>query len=217
MKSPNTRGWKMTHSSIMPMEFAGRRMFVYCADKGVAGVAANDGAILWDTTEWKISIATVYRTVRLFGDAGILARHDFGDGRARYEMAPEEHHDHLIDVRTDLTERQRLFASRSLGAGKTLMVLLNDILDFSRIEAGKLEIVADPFELRRVVQDTVDLFVESAAQKQLALNVMVDPTLPQQLDWILQRALTPQRENRFTDAAEMVRALHAIPARRRTL
>ncbi len=48
----------------------------------------------------KISIATVYRTVRLFGDAGILARHDFGDGRARYEMAPEEHHDHLIDVRT---------------------------------------------------------------------------------------------------------------------
>lgn len=48
----------------------------------------------------KISIATVYRTVRLFGDSGILARHDFGDGRARYEMAPEEHHDHLIDVRT---------------------------------------------------------------------------------------------------------------------
>lgn len=48
----------------------------------------------------KISIATVYRTVRLFGDAGILARHDFGDGRARYEMAPEQHHDHLIDVRT---------------------------------------------------------------------------------------------------------------------
>ena len=47
----------------------------------------------------KISIATVYRTVRLFGDAGILARHDFGDGRARYEMAPEEHHDHLIDLR----------------------------------------------------------------------------------------------------------------------
>jgi Fur family ferric uptake transcriptional regulator len=48
----------------------------------------------------KISIATVYRTVRLFGDAGILARHDFGDGRARYEMAPEQHHDHLIDVRS---------------------------------------------------------------------------------------------------------------------
>ena len=45
-----------------------------------------------------ISIATVYRTVRLFEDAGILERHDFGDGRARYEAAPEAHHDHLIDV-----------------------------------------------------------------------------------------------------------------------
>ena len=47
-----------------------------------------------------ISIATVYRTVRLFEDAGILERHDFGDGRARYEPAPEAHHDHLIDVET---------------------------------------------------------------------------------------------------------------------
>jgi Fur family ferric uptake transcriptional regulator len=45
-----------------------------------------------------ISIATVYRTVRLFEDAGILERHDFGDGRARYEAAPETHHDHLINV-----------------------------------------------------------------------------------------------------------------------
>ncbi|MGN6155933.1 MAG: Fur family transcriptional regulator [Sphingomicrobium sp.] len=47
-----------------------------------------------------ISIATVYRTVRLFEEAGILARHEFGDGRARYEAASEEHHDHLIDVET---------------------------------------------------------------------------------------------------------------------
>ena len=47
-----------------------------------------------------ISIATVYRTVRLFEEAGILDRHDFGDGRARYEAAPEAHHDHLIDDET---------------------------------------------------------------------------------------------------------------------
>ena len=45
-----------------------------------------------------ISIATVYRTVRLFEEAGILERHEFGDGRARYETAGEAHHDHLIDV-----------------------------------------------------------------------------------------------------------------------
>ena len=48
----------------------------------------------------KISIATVYRTVRLFEEANILTRHDFGDGRSRYEEQPEEHHDHLIDVNT---------------------------------------------------------------------------------------------------------------------
>lgn len=48
----------------------------------------------------KISIATVYRTVRLFEEVGILARHDFGDGRARYEEVPEHHHDHLIDTTT---------------------------------------------------------------------------------------------------------------------
>ena len=46
----------------------------------------------------RISIATVYRTVKLFEEANILERHDFGDGRARYEEVPAEHHDHLIDV-----------------------------------------------------------------------------------------------------------------------
>lgn len=47
-----------------------------------------------------ISISTVYRTVKLFEDAGIIARLDFRDGRSRYETTPEEHHDHLIDVRS---------------------------------------------------------------------------------------------------------------------
>jgi Fur family transcriptional regulator, ferric uptake regulator len=52
------------------------------------------------TIDPRISIATVYRTVRLFEEANILERHDFGDGRARYEEAPEQHHDHLIDVQS---------------------------------------------------------------------------------------------------------------------
>ena len=69
----------------------------------------------------RISIATVYRTVRLFEDAGILERHDFRDGRSRYEIAPEEHHDHLIDLRTgkviefqndQIEELQREIAAR---------------------------------------------------------------------------------------------------------
>lgn len=48
----------------------------------------------------RISIATVYRTVRLFEEANILERHDFGDGRSRYEEITDEHHDHLIDIQT---------------------------------------------------------------------------------------------------------------------
>jgi Fur family transcriptional regulator, ferric uptake regulator len=47
-----------------------------------------------------ISISTVYRTVKLFEDSGIIERHEFRDGRARYETLPEEHHDHLIDLRS---------------------------------------------------------------------------------------------------------------------
>lgn len=70
-----------------------------------------------------ISIATVYRTVKLFEEAAILERHDFGDGRARYEEAPEEHHDHLIDVnsgeviefRNDEIERLQKLVAKELG------------------------------------------------------------------------------------------------------
>src|ERR1700748_2184310 len=67
-----------------------------------------------------ISIATVYRTVRLFEEANILARHDFGDGRARYEEMPTDHHDHLIDIQSgrviefrneDIEKLQRFVAS----------------------------------------------------------------------------------------------------------
>jgi Fur family ferric uptake transcriptional regulator len=48
----------------------------------------------------RISISTVYRTVRLFEDSGIIERHDFREGRARYEQIPDTHHDHLINLRT---------------------------------------------------------------------------------------------------------------------
>ena len=71
----------------------------------------------------RISIATVYRTVKLFEEADILERHDFGDGRGRYEEVPKEHHDHLIDVksgeviefRDDDIERLQQEVARRLG------------------------------------------------------------------------------------------------------
>ena len=53
----------------------------------------------------KISIATVYRTVKLFEEAGIVDKHDFKGNKARYEQVPKEHHDHLIDINTgEITE-----------------------------------------------------------------------------------------------------------------
>ena len=48
----------------------------------------------------KVSIATVYRTVKLFEEAGVLSKHDFKGEKSRYEQLPEEHHDHLIDINT---------------------------------------------------------------------------------------------------------------------
>ena len=58
-RSPNPKRWKMTHSSIVPSQFMGRRMYIYCGSGGVAGVSAEDGSILWETTEWKIRVANV--------------------------------------------------------------------------------------------------------------------------------------------------------------
>jgi Fur family ferric uptake transcriptional regulator len=71
----------------------------------------------------RISIATVYRTVRLLEDAGILERHDFRAGRSRYEQVSEEHHDHLIDLQTgdvvefrnEQIERLQELIARELG------------------------------------------------------------------------------------------------------
>ena len=53
-----------------------------------------------NAVDTNISLSTVYRTVKLFEDSGIITRHAFGDGRARYETIPESHHDHLIDLRS---------------------------------------------------------------------------------------------------------------------
>lgn len=58
-QTPNPHGWKMTHSSVMPMEFGGRKLYLYCGSGGVVGVSAMDGRLLWETAAWKISIATV--------------------------------------------------------------------------------------------------------------------------------------------------------------
>ena len=78
-KTPNPRGWVMTHSSIAPMEIGGKRMYVYAASGGVAGVSAEDGSLLWDTELWKISEATIASPVHL-GDGRIFLSGGYGSG-----------------------------------------------------------------------------------------------------------------------------------------
>ncbi len=99
------------------METMPSRIEKLCIDKGLkmTGQRRVIAAVLSDAADHpdveqvyrrateidpRISIATVYRTVRLFEEASILDRHDFGDGRARYEEISESHHDHLIDVQS---------------------------------------------------------------------------------------------------------------------
>ena len=74
-QSPNPHNWVMTHSSVMPIEFAGKTMYVYCASGGVVGISAEDGSILWENTEWKIRIANVPSPVIVgeeSGDKGLI-------------------------------------------------------------------------------------------------------------------------------------------------
>ncbi|MBN2506172.1 MAG: PQQ-like beta-propeller repeat protein [Verrucomicrobia bacterium] len=66
-RTPNPKGWKMTHASVVSCEMEGQRMFVYCASHGVVAVSATDGTLLWETPDWKISIATVPSPVPIGG------------------------------------------------------------------------------------------------------------------------------------------------------
>jgi len=87
----------------------------------------------------RISISTVYRTVKLFEDAGMIERHDFRDGRSRYEMVSEEHHDHLIDLRSgDVIE----FRSEEI---EVLQELIAKRLGY-RLVDHRLELYAVPIE-----------------------------------------------------------------------
>ena len=84
-----------------------------------------------------ISLATVYRTVRLFSDAGIIETHDFRDGRSRYEPAMDEHHDHLIDVTTgDVIE----FVDEEIEA---LQIRIADKLGYDLVD-HRLELYGKP-------------------------------------------------------------------------
>jgi len=90
----------------------------------------------------KISIATVYRTVRLFEEANILERHEFGDGRARYEERGTDHHDHLIDVQSGTVIE---FSNEAI---EELQRKVAEELGY-RLVGHRLELYAVPIERRK--------------------------------------------------------------------
>jgi outer membrane protein assembly factor BamB len=87
-QSPNPHGWVMTHSSVMPTDFAGLRMYVYCASGGVVGVSADDGSILWEFPDWKIRIANVPSPV-IVGEGRIFLSGGYNAGAVMLQLQQE--------------------------------------------------------------------------------------------------------------------------------
>ena len=93
-KTPNPAGWRMTHSSIIPMDFAGRRMLVYSATGGVVGVAADDGKawkagdVLWQRSDWQVPFANVPSPV-VIGGGHVLLAGGYGGGSMMIRLAED--------------------------------------------------------------------------------------------------------------------------------
>ncbi len=87
-RSPNPKRWLMTHSSVIPAEFASRRMYVYCASGGVVGISAEDGGILWEITDWKIRIANVPSPV-VAGDGLIFLSGGYNAGSMMLKLTQD--------------------------------------------------------------------------------------------------------------------------------
>lgn len=89
-QTPNPRKWQMSHSTVTPMEFNGKRMYVYCALGGIAGVSAENadrGAVLWETTEWNHQVVAPAPVP--LGDGRIFVTAGYGEGSAMYKVTQE--------------------------------------------------------------------------------------------------------------------------------
>jgi len=84
-KAANPKKWEMTHSSIMPLDCEGQRMYVYCASGGVVGIAADTGRILWQTPQWKVNMASVPSPV-MVGSDHIFLSGGYGAGSMMVQL-----------------------------------------------------------------------------------------------------------------------------------
>ena len=87
-QTANAKGWTMTHSSVVPIEFGGRRMYVWCASGGVVGVSAEDGTLLWELTDWQIRIANVPTPVPV-GDGRLFLSGGYNAGAMMVKLSQE--------------------------------------------------------------------------------------------------------------------------------
>ena len=85
-ETPNPDKWKMTHSSIIPMEFRSRPMYIYCASGGVVGVDSQSGAMIWQSDQWKISIATIASPLPA-GDGAIFLSGGYNSGSLMLQLS----------------------------------------------------------------------------------------------------------------------------------
>jgi outer membrane protein assembly factor BamB len=87
-KSPNPRNWKATHASVVIMQLGGRRMYAYSGSGGVAGVAAESGELLWDTTAWQVPTAACPSPV-VIGDGRLFCSGGYGSGAMMLRVEPQ--------------------------------------------------------------------------------------------------------------------------------
>jgi outer membrane protein assembly factor BamB len=106
-KTPNPGGWKMTHSSVAIMQLGEKRTYVYCGSGGVAGVDAGDGSLLWESPDWKVSLATVPTPVDC-GEGRLLLTGGYGAGSAMLRI---EQSDGSVGVRTLWRQEPKVFGS----------------------------------------------------------------------------------------------------------
>ncbi|HUS48172.1 MAG TPA: PQQ-binding-like beta-propeller repeat protein [Phycisphaerae bacterium] len=96
-ETPNPHAWKMTHSSVMPMTFNGRRMYAYCATSGIVGVAADTGEILWEDTAWQMRGQALCPSPVILGDGRLFLSGGYGAGSMMLQ---------LIEANGTITTRQ---------------------------------------------------------------------------------------------------------------
>lgn len=107
-QAPNPDGWRMTHSSIMPMDFAGQRMYVYCASGGVVGISAKDGKTLWRTDAWTVNMANSPSPV-IVGDGRIFLSGGYGSGSMMIRLVADAAG--RIEVKQQFRLKPRVFGS----------------------------------------------------------------------------------------------------------